>query len=157
MKIQQLSQNLTKIAQNFGKILNEVSNEKRNDILELQKDQFYAGLGGDNKSINPTYRSDSYAKYKSSLRQRRENILFGKRAYYIPNLIITGSHFYDLLEVDIKDSLISINADNSPIIVDLKTKYGDFIGFNDISKEYLVYKIIYPRLKEAIIDELRMS
>jgi hypothetical protein len=129
------------------------------------RDQMYAGLDGEGNNLTPGYSQDPYfkkpgaglryAKWKASssprLVTRGDSSIFKKRDIDTPNLIVTGTMIYDRLVVDVSDNSLIIDA-VSPIIGDIKKKYGDIFKLSPIAMGYMVNKFVYPYLK-AKFDE----
>ena len=139
-------------------LLTEVSEIMRNDtddLRELVKDQLYAGLDGDEKELRPTYFEDpyfksrasaeNYSKWKDALSQRGESI-FAPRKRGTPNLIITGSGFYDRIRVDITDSIIIKSSGLSDKLI---SKYGESIlKLSKTAIGYYIEEKLFNKLKK---------
>lgn len=162
----QLSRNLKTL-----NLLREVEALMKEDealLLELQKDQLYSGLDGAGNSLRPTYQQDPYFKkfknpvaaaqaysdWKDSMFQRTHNPLFTKRPSGTPNLIITGSWFYDTLVTDVGNGMLMIKSD-SPIIGKLTGKYGDnLLRLSPLALNYYVKERLFERLEQRVYDIL---
>ena len=139
-------------------LLAEVSEIMRNDtddLRELVKDQLYAGLDGDEKELRPTYFEDPYfksrqtaerySKWKDALSQRGESI-FAPRKSGTPNLIITGTAFYNRIRVDVTDSIIIKSGGLSDKLI---SKYGESIlKLSKTAIGYYIEEKLYKKLKQ---------
>ena len=139
-------------------ILTEVSEIMRNDngdLRELVKDQLYAGLDGDEKDLRPTYFEDpyfksrasaeNYSKWKDALSQRGESI-FAPRKRGTPNLIITGTAFYNRIRVDVTDEIIVKSSGLSDKLI---RKYGESIlKLSKTAIGYYIEEKLFNKLKK---------
>ncbi len=140
-------------------LLTEVStlmNHDKDDLTELVKDQLYAGIDGDEKELRPTYfddpyftsraKAEAYSKWKDQMSQRGESI-FAPRRPGTPNLIITGTAFYNLISVDVTDSIL-ISA-SGRLVDKLESKYGkSILKLSKTSLSYYVQDKLYNKLKK---------
>jgi hypothetical protein len=129
-------------------------------LLRLQKDQLYAGQDAQGNGLRPTYQEDPYFKtrdaaqrysdWKDRLHQREHNPLFLKRPSGTPNLIITGSWFYDTLIADVNGGALHVRSD-SWLFGKLEAKYGQaLLGLSSVALRYYVEEILFPRLKPNV-------
>ena len=150
-----------KIAEFIGEILDE----DKAFLIELQKDQLYAGQNAKGGRLAPSYLNDpffktpaaalKYARFKERLNQRRENSIFGKKDFEVPNLIVTGTLFYNTLFAQVTDKSLIISARTS-ILSKLESKYQDVLGLNKIAWQFYFkeYKVI-ERLRLKITTYLK--
>lgn len=105
-------------------------------LLEVQKDQLYAGQTPEGGYLSPTYSRDPYfktpgagaryAKWKASIHPRRPASYLKARPEDVPNLIVNGNRFYNHLSCTVtKRQIRYINAG-----IDMRPKYGDILGLN---------------------------
>lgn len=161
-----LSQRLQSL--NLIREIEALMSEDEGLLLELMKDQLYAGLDGDGNPLRPTYQDDPYFKefknpqaaaqaysdWKDGMMQRTHNTLFAKRPSGTPNLIITGSWFYDTLVAYAGNDSLIINA-QSPIINELEGKYGDaLLKLSPLALKFYTEEHLFERLQKRVYDQL---
>lgn len=156
MNVSQYRQKITGINQNLILWIEDILDTL--DIVDLFRDQLYAGLDGDGKALTPSYSQDPYfirpgaperyAKWKESRRKGQNNI-FPQKGVDTPDLFINGSLVYNRIIVNIDNGIINTDID-SLIESKIKNKYGENVfKFNDISLSYLASKV-RPLLQEKI-------
>lgn len=149
----------------LANMLGQILDEDTAVLVELQKDQLYAGQNEKGGRLAPSYLNDPffktpaaalrYAQFKDKLNQRRENPIFGKKDFEVPNLIVTGTLFYDTIFADVQNDKLIISA-RSSIISKLETKYPDLLGLNMTALKF--YKEEYnliERLRTKVINYLK--
>ena len=129
------------------RIISEIFDEHRYLLVELQKDQLYAGRNAKDRELNPTYYNDPYfktpaaaaryAKWKSSLNVRTHNPIFPQKQYETPNLIITGTLIYDTIFAKVSNGILEMSA-NSSILSELEQKYDEPFGLGKTAFEEFV-------------------
>lgn len=149
---------------NLVQMVEQILKENEFRILELQKDQLYAGLSSDGKNLRLSILDDPYFKTrkqaqaysdkKDTQHARDEGSIFKKRDKGIPNLIVTGSLVYDRIFVKTESGRLIIDV-NTPILSDLKQKYGEFLGLSPQACSYVTETIIYPQLKVMVYEHLK--
>lgn len=108
-------------------------------LLEIQKDQLYAGQTPTGGLLAPTYSRDPYfkkpgagtryAKWKAKIHPRRPASYLKARPEDVPNLIVNGNRFYNHLSCTVtKRQIRYLNAG-----IDMRPKYGDILGLNAAS------------------------
>ncbi len=133
-------------------------------LLELMKDQLFAGLDGDGNPLRPTYQEDPYftsraaaqrySDWKDTMFQRTHNDLFTRRPPGTPNLIITGGLFYDTLVSEVGNSALVVRSD-SPIIGKLEGKYGDaLLRMSPMALKFYTEERLFIRLQKKVHDYL---
>lgn len=158
----ELSEKLKLLSLNLPSLLVESVNDLSNEIEYLQKDQFNAGLSSDGKNFATSIIDDPYFKgnKKSALRYaeyKKKNPkyipkydIFPDRDLESPNLILSsGSLVYNRLDISVKDNSIIVLLE-SPIMLDLTAKYGDFLGLNNIAFKFFRENIFLPYLAKKI-------
>jgi len=142
----------------------EILDKDKPILVELQKDQLYAGLNAEGQPLTPSYSSDPYFKskdaalryaaWKQKLNQRKENSIFPTRDIDNPNLIINGKLVYDTIFAQITDKSIIISA-RSSIISKIESKYNEPFGLSKTAWTFYIeeYKFI-ERLQDKIIKFL---
>jgi hypothetical protein len=152
---QRLSNNLKTL--NLVEMIQRLMQEDEPLLLALQKDQLYAGQDANGDSLRPSYLEDPYFKsrdaaqrysdWKDRLDQRTPNEIFHKRPAGTPNLIITGTWFYNTLVADVGNGKLVLRSD-SWLFPKLETKYGNaLLGLNQTALRYYVEEILFPRLQ----------
>jgi len=135
------------------------------ELLELQKDQLYAGLDSRGQLLKPSYSQDPYFKnpgagsryaaWKQSRTPRADSSLFPTKPTDTPNLIITGTLFYHRLFVEVGGGNLMIDA-NSPIMAKLDSKYGNLLlGLNDIARTYVATEFLFIELQDMVYKHLK--
>lgn len=134
------------------------------ELVELQKDQLYAGQNAIGNPLAPSYFNDpyfkspitaaKYARFKDRLNQRSENPIFKKKEFETPNLIITGRLVYDTLVAEVSSNSLIIQA-RSPIISKLEAKYIEPIGLNQTAWDWFAKEILVPDLESKMQNFLQ--
>lgn len=157
-----LSQRLQSL--NLIREIEALMSEDEGLLLELMKDQLFAGLDGDGNPLRPTYQEDPYFKsreaaqrysdWKDTMFQRTHNDLFTRRPPGTPNLIITGTLFYHTLVASVGNDSLIINA-QSPIIGKLEGKYGDaLLRLSPMALKFYTEEHLFIRLQTRVHDIL---
>lgn len=157
-----LSQRLQSL--NLIREIEALMSEDEGLLLELMKDQLYAGLDGDGNSLRPTYQDDPYFKtreaaqrysdWKDTMFQRTHNDLFTRRPPGTPNLIITGGLFYDTLVTEVGNAALIVRSD-SPIIRKLESKYGNtLLRLSPLALKFYTEEHLFERLQKRVYDQL---
>ena len=133
-----------------------------NILLELQRDQMYAGLDARGQYITPRYSQDSwfkskesaarYAAWKASLRQRRPAPYLPPRPEDVPNLIITGTLIYDRLQLRVNPWAVRVDLPG----FDVTGKYGPVLGFSPVVLDYYRRRYFWPqynKIMRQLIDK----
>lgn len=120
-------------------------------LLELQRDQMYAGLDAEGKAITPLYSQDPwfksresaarYAAWKKTLRQRTPARYLPPRPDDVPNLIITGTLIYDRLELTVN----MLGAEVRLPSFNITAKYGQVLGFSPLVLDHYRRNYFWPR------------
>lgn len=119
-------------------------------LLELQRDQMYAGLDATGKNITPYYSQDPwfkskesasrYAAWKASLHQRRPAPYLPPRPQDVPNLIITGQLIYDRLRVQVGPYALKVDCPG----FDVAGKFGPVLGFSPVVLDHYRRTYFWP-------------
>lgn len=135
-------------------------------LVELQKDQLYAGLNSKGDRLSPTYLNDPYFKsplsalryatYKEKLNQRMHNSLFPKKDFEVPNLIVTGTLVYDTIFSNVSSKQLVISAKSS-IINKIESKYNEPFGLSQVAWDYFTQKYLIPDLERELKKFLTQS
>lgn len=114
------------------------------DLVKVNKGQLIRGRNALGDIINPTYRSQEYAKEKYS---RNPTAGYGN-----PDLYDTGS-FYNSIRFHIEGTIIKWESTDSKA-PDLLAKYGSVLGVyeNIMLQEYRKSKL-YPLMRQIIKAE----
>ncbi|MDR1199982.1 MAG: hypothetical protein LBK94_13400 [Prevotellaceae bacterium] len=136
----------------------EVLKEHEDDLIEIQKNQLWAGKDARGNDLTPsilddpyfieryqdkaTAKAHEYAEYKDRQDQRVDNYIFGSRTFGVPNLILTsGVKVWRKLRVIYGDNAIYIDAGGEngyPDLTDeLEAKYDEPFGVNPVGISYL--------------------
>lgn len=157
----ELSQKLHLLSQNLPNLLVESLNDLSLEIISLQKDQFNAGLSSDGNDFSTSIIEDDFFKSKeSALRYARYKIknpvyqpkysIFKERDFTSPNLILSdGNMVYNKLGISVENNSLVILLE-SPILAELQSKYGDFLGLSPIAFKFFREEIFIPYLAEKI-------
>lgn len=107
-------------------------------LLELQRDQMYAGLNAKGQYITPYYSQDPwfkskesaarYAAWKARLNQRRPAPYLPPRPEDVPNLIINGRLIYDRLRVQVGPYVLKVDLPG----FDVESKFGPVLGYSPL-------------------------
>lgn len=156
MNVSQYRQKIQVINENLIKWIEDILDSL--DVEQLFKDQMYAGLDGDGKSLTPTYSQDPYFKkpgggqryadWKESKR-KPQNSIFPQKGTDTPDLFINGNLVHNRIVVTVGNSIIKTDI-NSIISDKIKSKYGEeLFKFNEYSLNYLCSQV-RPLLQERI-------
>jgi hypothetical protein len=136
----------------------EVMKEHEYDLLEVQRNQLWAGKDAIGNDLTPSILDDpyfiekyqdraaakayEYAERKELQDQRVDNYIFGTRQFGVPNLILTsGVKVWRKLCVIYGNNEIYIDAGKEngyPDLTDeLEAKYDAPFGFNPVGVSYL--------------------
>ena len=154
---------------NNGKLVDfivEILDADKGILVELQKDQLFAGQNSKGGTLAPSYYADpffkspigaaKYARFKENndKQVRRHNPAFKQKEAETPNLIINGKLFYNAIFAELsKDSLIL--GSRGAIISKLESKYGDLMGLNETAwKHYAEKHNFIERLRTKIMTFL---
>lgn len=160
--LRKLSQNLSTL--NLIQQIQVLMEEDEPLLLDLQKDQLFAGQDAEGNSLRPSYLEDpyfssrkeaqAYSDWKDTMSQRDANPIFLKRPSGTPNLIITGAWFYDTLIADMQKDTLVMRSD-SFLIGKLEAKYGQYLlGLNKTALRYYVEERLFPRLQKNVYQWL---
>lgn len=127
-----------------------------NILLELQRDQMYAGLDARGQNIAPRYSQDPwfkskesaarYAAWKASLRQRRPAPFLPPRPEDVPNLIITGTLIYDRLRLRVNPWAVKVDLPG----FDVEGKFGPVLGFSPVVLDYYRRRYFWPQYNKIM-------
>lgn len=131
-------------------------------LLELQRDQMYAGLDARGRYISPRYSQDPwfksresaarYAAWKASLHQRRPASYLPPRPEDVPNLIINGRLIYDNLLLRVGPLAMRVDLPG----FDVEAKFGPVLGFSPVVLDYYRRTYFWPRyhkIMQRIIEK----
>jgi len=159
MKPEQLLSKLKQLEQGkLQQIVEKAAKKHKNLAEETIKNQLYAGKTGSGDYLNPKYSQDpffkseksarKYAGFKKGLNIRNKSDLFPEKPFDVPDLIVSGSLFYDTINANIANEEIRLTAGG--IYQKLKAKYGsDILEYNEISEKFL-YSKINPEIKKNV-------
>ena len=139
-----------------------ILNENEAALKELMRDQMYAGLDGNGKSLTPKYSQDPYfkkpgageryARWKDTLWQRDHNSIFPAKDIDTPNLIVNGNLIYKVLDFSAASQKMIVTA-HSSIIPKIEAKYGSVFKYSPIALGYIAQRIVFNDLKAEINAE----
>jgi hypothetical protein len=163
---------------NIRELAFEVLKEHEDEIIEIQKNQLWAGQDANGNNLAPSILDDpyfvekyqekaaakahEYAERKERQEQRVDNYIFGSRQFGVPNLILTsGLKVWRKLRVIYGNNEIYIDAgaeNGYPDLTDeLEAKYDAPFGLNPVSISYMsdlffdvkIYEKIHGKLFEV--------
>lgn len=142
---------LSDISNSFDEKADDILNENKQTIIQLQKDQLNAGLKPDGTEFE-SYLSDPYFKTRNAaVAYMNMKTLYKKPQFFglfpdkgtdIPNLAVTGVLFHAYIDSVAVKTEVQIDANGSPIIGSLNQKYGSVLGLHPYSEEYLISNFI---------------
>jgi hypothetical protein len=144
----------------------EVLDEDKTILVEIQKDQLFAGQNASGGNLAPSYFADPYfkspigaAKYAKFKEQndktvRKHNPAFKPKEFETPNLIINGRLFYNAIFAQLSNDSLILDS-RGAIISKLESKYKDLMGLNEVAWTHYIkqYKFI-ERLQTKIMNFL---
>ena len=144
----------------------EVLDADKSILVELQKDQLFAGQNSKGGNLAPSYYADpyfkspiaaaKYAKFKESndKQVRMHNPAFKKKEMETPNLIVNGKLFYNAIFAELSNDSLILHS-RGAIIAKLESKYGDLMGLNETAWKYYIEKYNFiERLQKKIMTFL---
>lgn len=116
----------------------------KSEIVVSVKEQLHSGIDGTGKSIQPKYRSNSYAYRKQQINP--------KPGFGVPDLKITGK-FYNSISVLVDNTSFTINSSDTKA-PKLETKYGeDILRMSPTSVTNYAQGKFFQELKKYIIGK----
>lgn len=138
------------------------------EMVEMQKEQLYAGKRSDGRDIAPTMDEDPFFRTRDAamrymLRKRQRfatNPFDAMRKFNVPNLILSTGLFHSGFYVDFgPDAVKMCNDQGVPnergILVDVYSKYGqETFGLTDENWDLLMRRDVIPQLRERIMQKI---
>lgn len=138
----------------FYATVSSIMAAKRNELVELQKEQLHKGIGRDGRYLSPKHSEDPYFKSReSALRYARwKKDLFPDSTYDVPNLFIVGV-YHGSISIDVSKSDVRYQA-SATFAPDIDSKYGNnVLGLTDESKSSAWREL----LRQPIVKELKQK
>lgn len=144
--------------------ISDILDRHKSVLVELQKDQLYAGQNAKGKKLAPSYLNDPffkskesaqrYSDFKARINPRAHNSIFATKDKDTPNLIITGGLIYDTIFANVTDKSLIIDA-RSSIISIIEQKYTEPFGLNQTAWDFFTEKYLMKELKQEIANYLK--
>lgn len=163
-----LIERLDNLQPTLMQIAKEILSEDLDVLLELQKDQLYAGRDVYGQFISPTYLNDSffddsasaqrYAEWKSRLLARdseRATSIFGAKPYDVPDLIVTGELVYKNISVTLEGNKLVFTFGGEGGVINTDKYRGALDGLNDVAWAYYREEFFLPKLKQRVENYLK--
>lgn len=132
-------------------------------LLELQRDQMYAGLDARGQHIAPRYSQDPwfksresaarYAAWKARLNQRRPAPYLPLRPEDVPNLIINGRLIYDRLRLRVGPVSLAVDLPG----FDVERKFGPVLGFSPVVLDHYRRTYFWPQYNKIMRRLIEMN
>lgn len=163
----ELSERLNALSEyKLADIVSEILERDIPILIEIQKDQLYAGQNAKGEKLSPSYSSDpyfksplsakKYADFKSRLNQRSDSGIFTKRDNDTPNLIVTGTLIYNTIYANVNNKQLILSA-RSSLLSKLEAKYSEPFGLNQIAWDYYMKTYFIPDFKTEILTFLHQA
>lgn len=146
MNILEYKKSFDKFYNGYKKSIVKSVDNNTNVVENIIREQMLSGIREDDSEIVPSYRNDTYAKYKYNLHPLNGGMLnITPRWMFTPNLIDTGD-FHRGIKATVKNERISIESIDSKS-ESLEKKYTSKIfGLSSYGRIYLINNIIFPEL-----------
>lgn len=132
-------------------------------LIQIQKEQLYAGKNADGDNLSPGYSEDPffkspasakrYAEFKAKIRKGKDSAIFGSKDSDTPDLIINGRLIYDTIFASVNKNSLIISARTS-ILSKLEAKYKTPFGLNQKAWEYFMETYFIEDLQKEVLTFL---
>lgn len=126
------------------------------DMVKLQKEQLFEGIGADGEYIRPFYSEDPYFKSAESAakyaRYKQKITPNPVRPIDVPNLFINGKYVHDTLLIRFSEDEFNLESDGSKGR-EILIKHRNAAGLGPVKRAYVANELVFPDFKKTFEDK----